>query len=137
MEKVDAADDLVDEKDVKTEVMRSRGAGGQVRHLGFQIALHVDAALFILARQQNRVCGAADTYPHRDHRFDARFTESTSGECEILSVGDTVLANAWVWVEQGLGMANPSGEAPRSETHTAGRGPTKDPAKSGQGDGPK
>ncbi|KAJ9116608.1 hypothetical protein QFC20_000541 [Naganishia adeliensis] len=29
MEKVDAADDLVDEKDVKTEVMRSRGAGGQ------------------------------------------------------------------------------------------------------------
>jgi protein subunit release factor A len=35
MEKVDAADDLVDEKDVKTEVMRSRGAGGQVRHLGF------------------------------------------------------------------------------------------------------
>lgn len=33
MEKVDAADDLVDEKDVKTEVMRSRGAGGQVRHV--------------------------------------------------------------------------------------------------------
>jgi protein subunit release factor A len=31
MEKVDASDDLVDEKDVKTEVMRSRGAGGQVR----------------------------------------------------------------------------------------------------------
>ena len=33
MEKVDAADDLVDEKDVKTEVMRSRGAGGQVIHV--------------------------------------------------------------------------------------------------------
>ncbi|GHJ84233.1 hypothetical protein NliqN6_0635 [Naganishia liquefaciens] len=29
MEKVDASDDLVHEKDVKTEVMRSRGAGGQ------------------------------------------------------------------------------------------------------------
>ncbi|KAI5454016.1 Peptide chain release factor 1, mitochondrial [Naganishia albida] len=29
MEKIDATDDLVDESDVKTEVMRSRGAGGQ------------------------------------------------------------------------------------------------------------
>lgn len=32
MEKADASDDIVDEKDVKTEVMRSRGAGGQVTH---------------------------------------------------------------------------------------------------------
>lgn len=41
MEKVDAADDLVDEKDVKTEVMRSRGAGGQVCILSPQTALHL------------------------------------------------------------------------------------------------
>lgn len=29
MEKTESSDDIVDEKDVKTEVMRSRGAGGQ------------------------------------------------------------------------------------------------------------
>ena len=37
MEKVDASDDLVHEKDVKTEVMRSRGAGGQVRDNNFAV----------------------------------------------------------------------------------------------------
>jgi hypothetical protein len=36
-------DDLVDEKDVKTEVMRSRGAGGQV---GLSIWVGYDCGIF-------------------------------------------------------------------------------------------
>lgn len=45
MEKIDATDDLVDEKDVKTEVMRSRGAGGQVIRCAFGFAQHADPSL--------------------------------------------------------------------------------------------
>ncbi|KAJ9112333.1 hypothetical protein QFC19_000753 [Naganishia cerealis] len=37
MEKTETSDDIVDEKDVKSEVMRSRGAGGQNRAWAWQI----------------------------------------------------------------------------------------------------
>lgn len=72
MEKVDASDDLVDEKDVKTEVMRSRGAGGQVSDTGSaEIPLKVDSRL-LAARQQNRVGSTVDPYSHGNNCLDAR-----------------------------------------------------------------
>lgn len=58
VEKVDASDDLVNEKDVKTEVMRSRGAGGQVSDTGSaEIPLKADL----------KASGSTSTKPSRQY----------------------------------------------------------------------
>lgn len=67
-------DDLFDQKDVKVEVMRSRGAGGQV------CSAYIDWCSFSsliytlssrTARQQNRVGDSSHSRPNRRHRLDA------------------------------------------------------------------
>ena len=65
--------------EVKVEVMRSRGAGGQVRNVTL-----VERLLFefsaLVARQQNRVGCTPDTYTDWNYCVDAGRTESASSK---------------------------------------------------------
>ena len=55
--------------DVKVEVMRARGAGGQVTNYAYK---RQDFAHPHLACQQNRIRRSSHTYPHWDNSFHAR-----------------------------------------------------------------
>ena len=74
-------DKLYDEKDVRVEVMRARGAGGQVSisHL----ALLIDLTPFV-ACQQNRVRSSSNAYPNGYYGVNARRTESAHGTPVLL-----------------------------------------------------
>ena len=58
----------IDEKEVKVEVMRSRGAGGQVIMM---MTLVMICTQSYPARQQNRIGGATDAHPNWYHSIDA------------------------------------------------------------------
>jgi hypothetical protein len=73
--KSDRTDDLLKLEDVRVEVMRSRGAGGQVR-LWFFFSLFLlcggdEPSVCIVAREQNRICSTPHPCTHWDHRLNA------------------------------------------------------------------
>jgi hypothetical protein len=63
------------------EVMRARGAGGQVRP--YSLSFSLVCAYSTVARKQNGICCAPYTHTDWDYRFDARRTESTSGASRV------------------------------------------------------
>jgi len=69
-------DELFSMDDVKLEVMRSRGAGGQVfSALSCNLFLDITSNS---ARQQNRVGRSINSHTDGDHSINARWTESAS-----------------------------------------------------------
>lgn len=68
----------VDEKEVKVEVMRARGAGGQVRCEEDVDKITSLTDLF-LACEQNRICRSIDAHPNRNKRLHAGQPKSTHG----------------------------------------------------------
>jgi hypothetical protein len=75
----DVTDELVKLEDVRVEVMRSRGAGGQVRLSNISPPLCKEPIRACLAREQNRICSTPNSCTHWDHRVNAGRTKSTSG----------------------------------------------------------
>lgn len=80
----DGPDDLVKVEDVRVEVMRARGAGGQVRLRIFVLPflLHrtkLRVCNMIIAREQNGIRRTPHPYTDWDHCLDAGRTKSTSG----------------------------------------------------------
>lgn len=78
-------DALYEDKDVTVEVMRARGAGGQVKHFR---SGKIDRRLnrrTSPARQQNRVGGSSHACTFRNHGLNARRAESTSGPSAFTS----------------------------------------------------
>lgn len=54
--------------EVRIEVMRARGAGGQVRpHDSLPRHANIEGGMDTTARQQNRICGSFDPHPDWDH----------------------------------------------------------------------
>lgn len=76
-------DDLLKLEDVRVEVMRARGAGGQVRFPVSVLCSLLNLACVTIARQQNRIRGTPHTCTYWDHRLDAGRTESASGTSYI------------------------------------------------------
>jgi len=74
---MDGDHELFKMDDVKVEVMRARGAGGQVGLWISSILANFDH--LPSARKQNRVCSPSHPYTHWCHRFNARRAQSTSG----------------------------------------------------------
>ena len=63
--------------DIKLEVMRARGAGGQVNQVCHHDRSH---SLSCPACEQNRISSPINTHPLRDHCFYARRTKSASSQ---------------------------------------------------------
>ena len=74
----DGTDDLIKLEEVRVEVMRSRGAGGQVRHDFFTSPHCTELNRACLAREQNRICSTPHPCTHWDHRLNAGRTKSAS-----------------------------------------------------------
>jgi peptide chain release factor 1 len=68
--------DVLNEKDVRIDVMRSRGAGGQVRHCSRKRIRFSDYD-FLQARQPNRISCSTNARTHRNHSVNARFAVAT------------------------------------------------------------
>lgn len=71
-------DPLYTMDEIRIEVMRSRGAGGQVRCLITRYYTHYD--LFLSARQQNGIRCTTDTHTYWHYGLYARRAEPTSSK---------------------------------------------------------
>ena len=65
-------EDLFRMEDVKIEVMRARGAGGQVHTFSICLKILQTSSLFSLARQQNGISRASDSRTDRHNCLHAR-----------------------------------------------------------------
>jgi len=85
-----ADDNLFKMEDVRIEVMRSRGAGGQVR---IRTCFLSSITHGLLARQQNGVGGTFDTRAYGRDSIDAGRAESAPGSVWFLT-----LFNRWLFM---------------------------------------
>ena len=102
------SDELYDPKDIKVEVMRSRGAGGQVCLIHLCSTPSLTSTSYI-ARKQNRISRPPDSHPNRNHRVDARWAKSAYGTYFTTQAFKNDFIEFHIILEQSKSISSPSG----------------------------